>query len=263
MTATFAASRRAARVGLSLIALGLLVAGCGGGGGGPPATAPTVSATIPVGGAESVALGTSISITFSRAMDESATQGAFSADPAVACAFSWNAASTTLTCAPDEDLQPDTSYTITIGTAARDAGGTALANAFSFSFSTADQPAPEAPSVTGTDPSDGGVDVSIGTPISVTFSEPMNPQASEAAFSSQPPITCTFGWDATDTTLTCTPESELTPETTYTLTIAASASGADGTPLGAPHEFSFTTAPEVTQLCVFGTARFGACRLGP
>ena len=258
---SFPASRRAVRAWLGLIVVGLVAAGCGGG--DPPATAPTVSATLPADGAVTVALDTSISVTFSEAMDTSVTQGAFSADPAVTCAFSWNAASTALTCAPEDDLDPDTSYTITIGTAAKDAGGTALANAFTFSFSTAEQPAPDAPSVTITDPSDGDVDVSIGTTISVTFSTAMDTSATQSAFSAEPAVTCAFSWNAASTTLTCAPDSELTPETTYTVSIAASASDADGTPIGAPHEFGFTTAPDSVELCVFGTARFGACRLGP
>jgi len=261
MADSFPASRWAVRGWLGFVVVGLVAAGCGGG--GPAATAPTVSATLPADGAVTVALDSAISVTFSTAMDTSATESAFSADRAVTCAFSWNAASTTLTCAPADDLDPDSSYTITIGTAAKDAGGTALANAFTFSFSTADQVTPDAPSITATNPSDGDVDVSIATTISVTFSTAMDTSAAESAFAADPAVTCAFSWNAASTTLTCTPDSELTPETTYTISIAVSASDADGTPLGAPHAFGFTTAPAVLELCVLGTARFGACRLGP
>jgi len=117
------------------VAISLVAAACGGGGGGGP-SAPTVTATNPADGATDVAITTNLSVTFSTAMNPTTTQAAFSTTPATTCAFSWNPAGTTLTCDPTNDLTPSTAYTVTIATTATNAGGTPLANAFGFGFTT-------------------------------------------------------------------------------------------------------------------------------
>lgn len=264
MPDAFAAPRRSALALLTLGLVGLLVISCGGGGGGGPSvTAPTVSSTLPPDGATNVAVDSAITITFSKAMNRSASEAAFSATPAIDCDFAWNAASTVLTCAPTADLATDTTYTVTVATSAVDAGGTPLAAPVSFAFSTGDEVTTDVPSVVATDPSDGASDVSIGTTINVTFSTQMDVATVQAAFSSQPPVACGFAWDASETTLTCTPNAELAPATAYTVTIAASASSALGTALDAAFTLEFTTGADVQAVCVFGTSTFGGCRFGP
>ena len=118
-----------------LVAISLVAAACGGGGGGPSA-APTVTATAPANGATDVAIATDVSVTFSQAMNPATTETAISTTPATDCAFSWNAAGTVLTCEPTSDLATNTAYTVTIATTATNAGGTPLASAFGFGFTT-------------------------------------------------------------------------------------------------------------------------------
>lgn len=118
----------------SIGAISLVAAACGGGGGGP--SAPTVTATTPADGATAVAITTDISVTFSQAMTPGTTQAAFSTTPATGCAFSWNPAGTTLTCEPTSELATTTAYTVAIATSATSTGGTPLASAFDFSFTT-------------------------------------------------------------------------------------------------------------------------------
>ena len=98
--------------------------------------APTVVATHPEDGDSDVALNTAISVTFSQAMDQAATAGAFDASPPVDCEFSWNLASTVLTCSPEELLTENTEYTVTIHTGAQDQQGVSLEQAFAFGFTT-------------------------------------------------------------------------------------------------------------------------------
>ena len=98
--------------------------------------APTVVATHPEDGDSDVALNTAISVTFSQAMDQAATAGAFDASPPVDCEFSWNLASTVLTCSPEELLTENTEYTVTIHTGAQDQQGVSLEQDFTFSFTT-------------------------------------------------------------------------------------------------------------------------------
>lgn len=130
---------------LALFAV-VLLAGCGGGGGGsdggtpPPGggtgTPPTLTATVPADGATNVVRNVAIALTFSEAMETAATEGAVTAMPAAPGTFAWSAGNTVLTLTPDANLAASTAYTVTVGTAARDAEGDAPAAALSFAFTT-------------------------------------------------------------------------------------------------------------------------------
>ena len=98
--------------------------------------APVVTETQPADGDDNVALNTVIRVTFSKTMDRSATEGAFSADPTIDCEFGWDQGDTRLSCTPQEHLQANTDYTITIDTAAADTAGNNLENAHTFNFTT-------------------------------------------------------------------------------------------------------------------------------
>lgn len=128
--------RAVVRVVLSASAILFVLAGCSSGGGSTPDPAPTVGSTTPADGATNVSIGSTIAITFSEAMDQATTEAAFVASPVMTCTFSWNPASTTLTCDPDADLGADQSYTVTIGADAESETGQPLGTAASFSFST-------------------------------------------------------------------------------------------------------------------------------
>ena len=100
---------------------------------------PTVTATNPPDGTTDVALNQPIAVTFSKAMNQAATEGAFSADPSIDCAFSWNLVSTTLTCTPTSNLSANAAYSITVDTGAEDTQGNNLQEPFSFSFTTGEE----------------------------------------------------------------------------------------------------------------------------
>lgn len=102
----------------------------------PGDAAPTVTATVPLDGAVDASRNAAIVLTFSLPMDEAATESAWSAEPVIACGFSWNAGRTVLTCLPASNLAPDTSFTVTLGTGARSVAGVPLAAPFSFAFTT-------------------------------------------------------------------------------------------------------------------------------
>ena len=98
--------------------------------------APVVTDTQPADGDIDVARNTVIRVTFSKAMGQSATQAAFTIDPTVDCDFSFDQDDTRLSCTPDEHLQTNTDYTVTIGTDAEDTDGNNLENAHTFNFTT-------------------------------------------------------------------------------------------------------------------------------
>ena len=83
------------------------------------------------------------------------------------------------------------------------------------------------PAVTTTKPTDGQNPFRVTDPIQVDFSRPMNRATTEAAFRLDPPTTGAFTWQAGDRRLLFTPDS-LRALTTYTLSIAQTATGAFG-----------------------------------
>lgn len=257
-------SRPALLVPAAVLALVLLVACASGAEPQPDPDRPTVTTTQPIDGTTGIALDTTIRVTFSRAMGRDVTESAFAVDPSVVCAFSWNTAGTVLTCTPDAPLALDTAYTVTVGSAAEDADGTALASDHVFTFTTsADPPDPSAPTVVATIPSGGATGVAVSTVIGLTFSIPMDTAATEGAFGITPDVTCALTWNATETALTCTPASDLEADASYTVNVGTDAESATGTSLETAFEFTFTTAPAVVESCTFGTSAFGACRFGP
>jgi hypothetical protein len=132
----------------------------------PDATPPTVTSTSPANGTTNVAVSTSVTATFSKAMDAATINGtAFTLKVAssgvlVSGSVSYNAGSRMATFAPSSPLANATSYTGTITTGARDASGIPFANNFDFTFITAAAPPPPGQNVSGqpyfqgTDPDD-------------------------------------------------------------------------------------------------------------
>ena len=141
-----------------LVALAMLGA-CGGGGGGgggagpgpgPDAAVPVLQSTVPANGAFGIAVGSTIQMTFSVAMDAAAIDGALSIEPERGLSCTWNAGNTTATCVPNPALLAAALYTVRVSTAARSAAGVHLAAERTFSFTTAppavgDEPVPAPP----------------------------------------------------------------------------------------------------------------------
>ena len=99
-------------------------------------TSPTVISTDPVNAATGVALNKQIVATFSTAMDGS-TFGAFTLMQGITSVSGGVLSSgTTATFAPASSLLPNTLYTATITTGAKDMAGNALANNYIWNFMT-------------------------------------------------------------------------------------------------------------------------------
>jgi hypothetical protein len=103
---------------------------------GNAGAAPTVLTTAPPNLASDIPVHFNIIITFSLGMDTAATRAAITASPGIAGSFGWDAGGTQLVWNPDSALGKNTTYTVTVGTAAKSKAGAALAAAEIFSFTT-------------------------------------------------------------------------------------------------------------------------------
>ena len=105
--------------------------------------------------ATGVAVDTTVSVTFSEAMDASTiTASSFTLD-GVSGSVSYDSGSYTATFTPSANLSYSTTYTATLSTAITDAAGNPLASAYSWSFTTTSAPP-------------GAVTVSIDAPATAT-----------------------------------------------------------------------------------------------
>ena len=178
---------------LSIIVLtGLFMNGCGGGGGGGDGTditSPTVVSTVPAIDATGVAINSAITATFSEDMDPATItastftlelqNGGLTATGArtVSATVSYSMGSRTAILTPDEDFAYYTWYKATITTGVTDLAGNALAEVYTWSFTSGQNPDTTAPWVVSTIPGADAIDVSPEiTEITVTFSEDMNPE---------------------------------------------------------------------------------------
>jgi len=115
----------------------------------PDRTVPAVVSVVPAHGAEAVGTDTLVEVTFSEAMERTATESAFSLVGAapLAGSFAWTGGDTVLTFTPGGPLEAARSHAVTVAASATDVAGNALGTSFVATFVTSATPTPT--SVTG------------------------------------------------------------------------------------------------------------------
>ena len=214
---------------------------------GPDVLAPVVTSTDPLHAATGVPYNKKISATFSEAMDSLSTTTSFTIAKAsmggISVTGSVTYAGGTAVFTPLFNLSPNTTYTATITTAAKDLAGNTLAGNYVWSFTTGVSADQVAPTVVSTVPVNGATGVAFNTKVSATFSEVMDPSSINAT-------TFTLKQGATNVTgvvtysgvtATFSPSANLAANTLYTATITTGAKDLAGNTLAANYVWSFTT----------------------
>jgi hypothetical protein len=221
-------------------------------------TAPSVTATDPADGATGVARNRKFSASFSEAMDPATITAAtvmVSAPGQVSVPGTVGYVGTTMTFTPAAPLAADTTYTVTITTGAKDAGGNPIAANFVAAFTTGATSDTTAPDVSSTSPADAQTDVFNNKTVAATFGESMDPLTITAANfrltgPGGAPVTGTVTYDASSRIAALRPASDLAPNTTYTSRISGGANGAKdlaGNPLASDKVWTFTTGTQSAQ----------------
>jgi len=227
-------------------------------------TPPVVSFTDPANGETGVALNQKISATFSKVMDASTiTASTFTlkqGSTPVSGFVSYSG--TTALFTPTSNLAPNTVYTATITTGAKDLAGNALVNNYEWSFTTGAAVVVTPPIVISTDPVNAATNVSLNQKVSATFSKTMDPTTIHSStFILRQGTTSVSGFVSySGTTAIFSPASLLQPNTIYTATITTGAKDLAGNPLANDYTWSFTTgaAVVVTPPTVISTDPFNA-----
>ncbi|MBI3810836.1 MAG: Ig-like domain-containing protein [Nitrospirae bacterium] len=242
---------------MSIALLPLLFSGCPSSGGGGSSsssssdtTPPTVSSTQPAADATGIALNTTITATFSEAMDATTLTAAtfilMAGGTAVTGTVSYTG--TTATFTPSAALASNTLLTAKITTGAQDLAHNPLAADFSWQFTTAPDTTP--PTVISTNPANNAVDVPLNSSITATFSEPMDHTTlSNTTFivsTGGVPIAGRIGYSSTSVTFT--PTSSLINVTDYTATITTGVKDLAGNSLAADFAWSFTSGGAIDNI---------------
>ena len=225
----------------------------------PADTAPTVTATTPANGATNVLLHGNLTVTFSESVSVTPTAFTLQCPVGTPIALTNLTASpgTTFTLDPNVALPQNTICTLTVvanqvtDTDANDPPNTMAANHV-ITFTTETE---SAPTVTATTPANSATGVTVGSNLTVTFSEPVNVTGGTFLLEcpAGTPIAVTNTTGAQATTFTLDPNVNLPYSTTCTATVVASTVtdvDANDPPdnMAANFVFSFTTeaCPTVT-----------------
>ena len=222
-------------------------------------SSPTVSSTDPVNAATGVALNQKIAATFSKPMDGSTISAStftlLQGTTPVSGFVSYSG--TTAIFAPSSNLTPNTAYTVTITTGAKDPAGNGLANNYVWSFTTGTGVAVTPPIVSSTDPVNAAIGVALNQKIAATFSKTMDASTITASsFTLKQGTTSVSGFVSySGTTAIFSPAINLVPNTLYTATIANSVKDLAGNALANNFVWSFTTgaAPVTTPPTISST----------
>jgi hypothetical protein len=173
-----------------------------------------------------------IVLQFNYPMDQASLSDALEIKPAVSGKLSWSSDGKMMQLTPNSQLPADTTYTINFTGPLRDAGGEDLPQPEAVTFTTPPVILSATPKGDNNHPADT---------IKLRFDRLMDPTSTEAAFQIEPSTAGSFSWE--ETMLIFTPEDGyLAENSSYTVTIAATAFSADGEPvLNGAYTWEFTT----------------------
>ena len=218
----------------------------------PTAVMPIVISTDPANLATGVAVNKQITATFNEAMNPATINtSTFLLMQTVSGTITTNGnvtfSGTTATFAAPSQLLPNTSYTATITTGAKDLAGNALVSNYSWSFTTGANIIP--PTVTATVPANQATGVALNSQINATFSEAMDPTTINTAtftlVQTVSGVSSNGSVTYSGTTAAFMPPSNLSPNISYTATITTGAKDPSGNALASNFVWSFTTGTTV------------------
>ena len=189
---------------------------------------PTVSTKAPLAGATGVAVSSSVTATFSEAVQSSTVTGTTftlknSAGTGIAGTVTYNAASFTATFKPSAALAYSTSYTASLSNGIKDIAGNGLTpNPTRWSFTTARDTI--SPTVSTKAPLAGATGVAVSSSVTATFSEAVQSSTVTGTTftlknSTGTSIPGTVTYDAASFTATFKPSAALAYSTSYTATL--------------------------------------------
>ncbi len=226
---------------------------------------PLVIFVTPENGTMNISISPQIIVKFDKEMNETSSQQAFTLETGGICVpgnFTWNDGNDTMTFFPSIDLFGETEYCVNITTLATDLEGNSLLAPWTSSFVTKETTPPIVLSVM---PTNGQVNISIDTPLRITFSEKMNKTSVENAIMISGGLSAvSFDWVDDGRTVSFVPSSNLEYNTECVITINGSiAADLAGNPLDGNKdgtggdEYNWTFFTKTTPVLPFDFVKWG------
>jgi hypothetical protein len=185
----------------------------------PDVTPPGVSSISPSG--TGVAVNSTVTVTFNRAMNASTINSSTITLTAngspVAASITYNAGTNTATLTPAAPLSNATTYTVTVTTGVQGSNNVALPSQVASTFTTIAAPDTTPPGISSSNPANGATNFNVRSPISVTFSEAMDPATITTSTFSLTGVCGRVSYDAGTRTATFQPSTTDTNGTRDTL----------------------------------------------
>ncbi|HEX2669108.1 MAG TPA: Ig-like domain-containing protein [Gammaproteobacteria bacterium] len=151
---------------------------------------------------------------------------------------------------PTESLAPNTLYTASIGAGPTDVAGNALLQGKTWTFTTPDISVltGKHTGVSATFPEDNAADVLLGTEISITFGQTMDPTTIDTGTiqvlaPGGVPVPGSVSYIGVSAVFT--PTNPLLPDTTYEVEVSQDVKSLDGIPMDSDYRFEFTTGEDL------------------
>ncbi len=219
----------------------------------PDLTPPVVTSINPAGGASEVPISTAIAVTFSEALDAASVNGSTvslgtAGGASVSATVSYNSATHTVSLVPSVALSKSTTYTVSIAGGnggVQDAAGNSLAQTITSTFTTV-VPDLTPPTVTSMNPASGATNVLADTAVTITFSEALDASTVNSTNISLRTnagvvVAAAVTYNAASHTVTLTPNTPLSNNAVYRVSVANGVKDAAGNALATSVTTSFTT----------------------
>jgi hypothetical protein len=185
-------------------------------------------------------------VEFSANVDRVKAEQAFSLSEngaAMSGRFSWSG--NRLTFAPDKSVSTGNDYEMAVLTTAESTEGNSLVKDFRFAFSTKNENG--RPTIVAVQPADGSRVSGAFLPVTVIFSEPIDPTSFIAAFSVSPDPGGTIAFTSGGSTAVFTPLTPWKQGTEYRVTISDTVKDLSGNRLAAALRLRFITGAEAVR----------------
>lgn len=205
---------------------------------------------IDAGGLESV------SLTFSEEMDKVSTEGAFSLsenDEDLDGSFAWDGKS--ISFIPYNGFKENCEYMITLKNSCEDSWGNSLDQDYYRVFRTGEDV--NAPYLVSVSPDDYSILRDKRSPLTLLFSESINPMSFRTSYNLSPEISMELSWNAVGRSVTLTPLEDYQDGEDYKLTLSTEITDLAENPLSAEEILLFRVSeladPVVTSLSIAAT----------
>lgn len=232
----------------------------------PDLEAPFVVISTPAQGATGVSINAVPVIRFSEAIDPASFNNgtiALLANGSVPHGVDWlyNDLDYTFTFQPIFPLSYSTSYTLNVlggVNGIKDMAGNTLTQTFSLNFTTLAEPDLLAPQIVSLSPIDAATDVQLNSPITINFSEPLDPASVQASqfgiTNSSGNVPFAVNYEAGTNVVTLMPGAALLYNSTYSISVSAGTlRDPSGNLLSLGANWSFTTIADLISPTVTST----------